>query len=118
MVTLGIFRTKVLGICFVIALLLPTASFTEINMEAVRRSVVFVYAADASGNIVPAGTGFIVEIPSVSHPGKVFKLLVTARHMVDPEWAGCSNQGPRKLFLHINKKNFDPTKDEAGTVDL
>lgn len=70
-----IVRTKLLSICFVIALLLPTASNADINMEAVRRSVVFLYAADASGKIVPAGTGFIVEVPSTSHPGKVYKLL-------------------------------------------
>lgn len=113
-----IVRTKVLGICLAIALLLPTTCFGEINMEAVRRSVVFLYAADASGQIVPAGTGFIVEIPSKSHVGQAYKLLVTARHIVDPEWAGCPIQGAPKLFMRVNKKNFDPTKDEVGTVDL
>ena len=109
-------RTKLTAICFVIALLLPTVSFAEINVENVQKSVVFLYAADASGKIVPAGTGFIVDVPITSQPGQVYKLLVTARHMVDPEWSGCPV--PPKLFLHVNEKNFDPKKQEVGTVDL
>jgi hypothetical protein len=109
-------RTKLIGICFGIAPLLSTASFAQINMDNVQRSVVFLYAADASGKIVPAGTGFIVDVPMTSQPLRVYKVLVTARHMVDSEWSGCPV--PPKLFLHVNKKNFDLNKQEVGTVDL
>jgi hypothetical protein len=116
MLTLGAVRTGLLCVCFVVALLLPSASDAQINMENVQRSVVFLYAADASGRIVPEGTGFIVDVPITSQPGQVYKLLVTARHMVDSEWSGCP--APSKLFLHVNKKNFDPNKQEVGTVDL
>lgn len=114
-------RMKPLGIVSLIALLLPTTSFAaaNLNVEYVQKSVVFLYAADASGNPgEPVGTGFIVQVPLMSDPGKAYKLLVTARHMVDPKWAGCANQGERKLFLRVNKKNFDPAKERIGTVDL
>jgi len=110
-----IVRTRLLGICLVIALL-ATASFAQINVENVQKSVVFLYAANASGEIVPASTGFVVDVPITSQPGQVYKLLVTARHMVDPQWSGCPV--PSKLFLHVNKKSFDPNKQEVGTVDL
>jgi|SRR5581483_8989418 len=105
---------------FTLALAQPLASFAtaNINVDYVEKSVVFLYAADAAGNATaPLGTGFIVQVPLTSQPGRFYDLLVTARHMVDPRWAGCTG-GPTKIFLRLNKKNFDPAKDATGTEDL
>jgi hypothetical protein len=89
----------------------------NINLDVVRRSVVFLHRKDATGNLSEAGTGFLLVVPTKSNPGVGFLLLVTARHIVDPEWDGCP---PTKdiLFAVLNKKNYDPQKDLAGTVDV
>lgn len=115
-------RTKLLGISSVVALLLSTASFAaiNINVDYLRKSVVFLYGSDAAGNIdstKPLGTGFIVQIPMMSNPVKAWKIVVTARHIADPEWAHCGMVAT-KLFMRVNKKNFDPSRDEVGTVDI
>lgn len=60
----------------------------NINVDAVRKSVVFLYGADTNGKVDqarPLGTGFLVDVPLLSHPEKSYLLLVTARHIVDPE---------------------------------
>jgi hypothetical protein len=43
---------------------------------------------------------------------------VTARHLVDPQWLQCAIPTPTKMFMRVNKKNFDPAKDLTGTADL
>jgi hypothetical protein len=117
-------RTKVLGVSFAIAsaLLPPTASSAQMNISVdyVRRSVVFLYGADAQGNVdpnKPLGTGFIIQIPRVSDPTQVWDILVTARHIADPHWANCGTVAP-KIFMRVNKKNFDASKDAVGTADV
>jgi hypothetical protein len=45
----------------------------------------------------PLGTGFLVGVPIKSSPGKVYPVLVTARHIFDSVWAKCG--GPAMLFL-------------------
>jgi hypothetical protein len=88
---------------------------TTLNVEYVEKSVVFLYTADDTGHpLAPLGTGFIVEIPLKDHPEKAYKLLVTARHMVDPQWAGCPNPNAPRILIRVNKKNFDPAKDQTG----
>src|SRR5580698_7708352 len=87
----------------------------QVNFEAFRKTVVFIYAQKPDGTLEPDGTGFLVAIPSKSHPDRSFIILVTARHMVDASWTGCP---VGNLFARFNKKIFDPTKDEAGTVDF
>jgi len=39
--------------------------------------------------------------------------LVTARHILDPDWAFCP-PSPQKVFLRFNKTNYDPEKDQTG----
>jgi hypothetical protein len=57
-----------------------------------------------------------------STPTQAYKLLVTARHLVDPKWAGCgianASQQIPKIFMRLNKKDYDPAKDAKGTVDV
>ena len=113
-------RAVSLVVPLAVSLAIPAQATVNINIEYVQKSVVFLYGADAAGNVdstKPLGTGFIVQVPVASDPSKAYKLLVTARHMVDPEWAGCDAQ-PQKMFLRLNKKDFDPSKGEVGTVDL
>jgi hypothetical protein len=86
----------------------------SINVEAVRRSVVFLHKVDASGNLQEAGTGFLLVVPTKSDPNRGYWFLVTARHIADPTWNGCPATGT--LNAVFNKKDFDPKKDIEGTI--
>src|ERR1041385_6378492 len=93
---------------------------SNINIEYVQKSVVFLYGPDAAGNAaMPLGTGFIVQVPLKSNPKRADKLLVTARHIVDPQWALCPQSSPpAKIFMRVNTKMFDPDKDSVGTHEF
>ena len=88
----------------------------QVNYEVIRKSVVFIYARGADGQTQPAGTGFLISIPTKSNQNKVYVILVTARHMVDPSWLGCQTIN-FELVARFNKKSFDPKSNDQGTVD-
>ncbi len=105
---------------FLALILVGTAqasSLIPINTELVKRSVVFLYAADAAGEpdeTKELGTAFVIEIPLVSDPGKSYFALVTARHIVDPVWACLGIVNPVVMYARVNKKDFDPSRDQSG----
>jgi len=81
----------------------------NINVKAVEKTVVFLYAADSSGTAVdgnrPIGTGFLVEIPLLSDAKRSYRVLVTARHIVDTVWAKCPMLiNPSAIYARLNKK--------------
>jgi hypothetical protein len=86
------------------------------NLDIIRRNVVFIYARDANGVEQPDGTGFLLSIPLKSDHNRSYLVLVTARHIADPVWQNCVP--PSELIAHFNKKEFDPSKDESGVVEL
>ena len=89
----------------------------NINVDAVQKSVVFLYAADAQGAVDrnrPIGTGFLVGIPLKSDPKRMYGVLVTARHMVDPTWAKCSGANPSIIYMRLNKKFYVPNSSDPG----
>lgn len=45
-----------------------------------------------------------------------YGLLVTARHIVDPVWVGCSSTNPTRLFVRVNKVAYDPKVDKTGVA--
>ena len=99
----------------------------NVNVDAVQKSVVFLFAADSHGDVdktKPIGTGFFVEIPFKSDPKRVYRVLVTARHMVDPAWAQCgpANPNPVVIYARLNKKTYTPGTGASGVdfvrVDL
>jgi hypothetical protein len=75
-----------------------------INTEMLQKNIVFLYDKTSPN---PAdwkvATGFLVGVVDKSNPNLIsdksspnlkqgWALLVTARHVVDPEWVGCSSQ--------------------------
>src|SRR5258708_26927223 len=86
-----------------------------INTDVVKKAVVFMYPARADGDPDkdhPIGTGFLVGVPKKdSSEGYLF--LVTARHIVDPNWAFCP-PNPERIFLRFNRTAYDPQKDNNG----
>jgi hypothetical protein len=55
-----------------------------------------------------------VEIPLKSDPKRAYRVLVTARHIVDPAWANCENGNPAKIYVRLNKKNYTPGSGLSG----
>ena len=94
---------------------------TTIDTRSVKRMVVFIYPEkDARPDEQrPSGTGFLIVVPrlgekiSLTEPtllvGQVW--LITARHIVDPAWAGCSGEKPTAIYMRVNKKNYEPTTE-------
>jgi hypothetical protein len=86
----------------------PLDASININVDAVQKSVVYLYAADASGVVDktrPLGTAFLVGIPLKSDPTRGYTVLVTARHMLDPVWAKCGGDNPNVIYARMNKKS-------------
>lgn len=98
-------------------------AITSLNTAFLNKTVVFFFQADPAGNATDKldATGFLVMVPSKFEPDK-YPLLVTARHVVDPVWAGCASTNPTRLFLRVNKMQFDPNIGGTGVsyipVDL
>ena len=100
-----------------LASLVTAQARININTDAVKKAVVFLYAAKESGEVdpdKPVGTGFLVEVPLQSSPLRAYKLLVTARDIVEPQWALCQAPNPRLIYARLNKKDYSPTKDAEG----
>jgi hypothetical protein len=115
-----------IGLSSIICLLMAgvTMTTTSIDTKVANRSVVFFYRSDPTGNVVPTaqyGTGFLIAVPTKDRT-KSYIFLVTARHIVDPVWAGCTGPNPAKLFIRANKKDFNLLTDSTGigfiAVDL
>jgi hypothetical protein len=92
-------------------------AITSLNVSVITKSVVFFFASDPEGQAIKdklVATGFLVVVPNKS--GELtYPLLVTARHVVDPVWAGCPLSNPAKLYIRVNNTRFDPQNDETGT---
>jgi hypothetical protein len=97
---------------------------SQIIAESVQKSIVFLYP-DAGGQPDqrhPLGTGFLIVVPvksTVNPMGKITPttgqlLLITARHIVDPNWAFCSGPQPTAIYVRVNKVNYDPLSQESG----
>jgi hypothetical protein len=94
----------------------PSNADTTLNTEAISKVIVFIYSANIHGNLdKPLGTGFLVVIPHAKDISSGDALiLVTARHIFDPNWAYCSGANPDKVYLRLNLKHYDPSKDNTG----
>jgi hypothetical protein len=102
---------------FLLSVSLELNASININVDAVQKSVVFLYAAGATGDVDasrPIGTGFWVQVPVRSDPKRAYQFLVTARHMVDPAWAKCEQPNPSVMYARVNKKNYNPEAKETG----
>lgn len=95
---------------------------TTIQTEIVRKAIVFIYAANATGTDAdsanPMGTGFLVfmHVKGDAHKGAL--MLITARHIVDPDWLYCPIPQPEVIFIRLNNKDYDPKNDSTGVAYL
>jgi hypothetical protein len=112
-------------LAFILSLSTHLFAETAVNTDAVKKMIVFIFAS-RDGDVDkknPLGTGFFVVIPrkgaaySANDPTSAISgslVLITARHIVDPAWAFCSRPQPDTVYLRLNKKNYDASKDVTG----
>lgn len=110
---------KIVSVIFALVFLIrPSYSqTTTLNAESIQRDIVFLYGARQDGTVNKdnaLGTGFFLEVPELSDPRQGYVFLVTARHIVDPEWAHCGTPNPDKIFYRMNKKAYDPAVQAEG----
>ncbi len=96
----------------------PAPASVNANTEGIMKAVVYLYGGDNEGKQADPkrilGTGFLVSVPLQSSANSHYTLLITARHIVDPAWAHCLDSQPQWLYLRMNKKTYDPKKDDSG----
>jgi hypothetical protein len=93
------------------------SSSMPFNVGIVKKSIVFLYYPKGAADF-EVGTGFLVEIPSKEDPKRTYVVIVTARHIVDPEWEGCTWKNPSQIYARVNVKNFKVGQTEDGTDDF
>jgi hypothetical protein len=104
------------GFAFCIFLSTAIHAITSLDVKFLNQTVVFFFDADSSGSVLPnkqVATGFLLSVPR-KNAKPPYLLIITARHVVDPVWAGCAHENPVKLFLRVNKANFDVHSNEPG----
>lgn len=73
----------------------------------IQDSVEFVFSEskDEVGNVYrsPDATAFVLSVPD-NHHTKFLRFLVTARHVIDPEWAHCQKPEPAEIVVRFNKQ--------------
>jgi hypothetical protein len=103
------------------ALLLLTprlsAQTASLNTADIQKDIVFLYPASPDGGVDkdhPLGTGFFLAVPRSPNDSTLYVFLVTARHIVDPQWLHCGTPDPEKIFYRMNKKSYDPNPGTEG----
>jgi len=89
----------------------------NLNYDAIRKSVVFLYLRGPNGELIAGGTGFLLAAPLKSDPKRGYVFLVTARHIADPAWDGCSTVNGM-WWAVFNKADYDPQRDATGTIEI
>lgn len=106
-----------LFVLFALAVCFRVEATVNINAQLLSKSVVFLYRGDTEGHpdpTLPLGTGFLVRIPLLSKPTTYYMALVTARHVVDTAWMHCPDSQPQVIYARLNKRVYDPQKDDSG----
>ena len=104
-----------MAVAFGLATIAANASI-NINTETVARTVVFLYSADRDGEVVktkPIGTGFLVSVPTLNGK-RSYLFLVTARHIVEPQWDYCPLANPSRIYARLNLSSFDAQTGATG----
>jgi len=95
-------------------------AMTSLNVSVVTKSIVFFFASDSSGKVIKdklVATGFLVLVPNKAGENS-YPLIVTARHVVDPVWAGCEASNPTRLYIRVNDMRFDHNSNSTGVSYL
>lgn len=117
-------RIRLAAIVVLLSFALFLDASINIDTDFIRQTIVFIYKSDRNGQAAssPTATGFLVAVPKKENPTEGHILLITARHVVKPQWACPSEENPSRIFLRLNKRHFDPSTDSEGvgyvSIDL
>jgi len=95
---------RILPRCFILALCFLIDGR---NLEAtiippdIKNTVCFIFIANAKGEKVPNGTGFLVGVKAEKEPERTFGYLVTAKHVLKDENGNLYSS----VFIRLNKKD-------------
>ena len=109
-------RRFILNLLLCGSLLCTAFATSSLDTNFVAKTVVFSFAADSHGNVLKdklVATGFLIVVPNKGEK-PAYRLLVTARHVVDPEWVGCTGQNPSKLFARVNNLHYNSEEGASG----
>src|ERR1700689_1973096 len=97
-----VIRSVALGLALCSLPFTVSRAITSLDTAFLNKTVVFFFQADHAGKATNKldATGFLIMVPSRADPNK-YPLLVTARHVVDPVWAGCASTNPTRLFVRV-----------------
>jgi hypothetical protein len=106
---------------YLVALLLLAApsrsqspgGYTTINTDIVKKSIVFL-AYQRSDRKVEVGTGFLMSLQLKTDQTRGHPVIVTARHVIDPEWAGCFWTNPDAIAVRVNTKDYEANVSATG----
>jgi hypothetical protein len=90
------------------------AQTSTINTDVVKKSIVFLLYSRSDSQKTEVGTGFLLAVPVKNDPTRRHSVIITARHIVDPEWAGCSWKNPDALTVRVNTKDYQPGVSPTG----
>jgi len=93
----------------------PAPSLRPLPLEtksvpwAIPESVYLIYRSRSPGELAPRqpplATAFVLSVPAPGrNPDRLIRFLVTARHVVDPRWARCSDGNPSSIDLRLNRR--------------
>jgi len=99
-------RTLILVMALLASSVSLKASSLPVNTLVVEKSIVFLWY-ERPGGLIEGGTGFMLQIPLLNDPARSAKFIITARHIVDPQWAGCSWPDAAVLHARVNTKNYE-----------
>jgi hypothetical protein len=79
---------------------------------AIPESVYLIYRSRRPDDLLPRqpplATAFVLSVPTPGRNGRgrggVARFLVTARHVVDPQWSNCSDRNPSTIDLRLNRR--------------
>jgi hypothetical protein len=106
---------KAIASCVVITAALSIVCFgasLPVNTDIIQKSVVFLYYMK-DGGVPEAATGFMIAIP-LKGGQQVQWAILTARHVVDPQWAHCSWRNPQTITIRMNTPNYKATDGQSG----
>ncbi len=102
-----------IAFCFLALLATIASASAPFDTDFLGKTVVFLYRAGEAGRVdfnTPIGTGFLIRVPHLNDQD-VTLLLVTARHIVDPEWAHCpAAHNPMLIYARVNAVSTDSTE--------
>jgi hypothetical protein len=75
---------------------------------------VFLFYPRSDNGKEEVGTGFLLQVLVKNDPAHQHAVVVTARHVVDPEWAGCPWKNPATLTVRVNARGYQSGVSSTG----